>query len=80
MEEKVKISRFKKVIYVCISLLLLIVIMVALSDKIAANLGGDLRCKDLSNCTGAAGCEGPGSVTNCEITCDGGGSASCDFK
>jgi hypothetical protein len=40
-----------------------------------------LRCKDLSNCCGSAGCDGPGSVTDgCNIECIGGGTVACVKK
>ena len=35
-----------------------------------------LRCNDLAGCCGAAGCDGPGTASNCGITCQG-GSVSC---
>jgi hypothetical protein len=36
-----------------------------------------LKCNDLSSCCGAAGCEGPGTATGCNIACQGGGSITC---
>lgn len=37
-----------------------------------------LGCSLLSNCTGAASCDGRGSVHGCVIVCEGGGGVVCD--
>jgi hypothetical protein len=39
-----------------------------------------LTCQDLSECCGAAGCSGPGTVSGCSIVCAGGGSVTCARK
>ena len=40
----------------------------------------NLTCIDMSNCCGSAGCNTPGTVSGCSLTCDGGGSVTCEKK
>ena len=58
---------------VALTLLLTFLCHNALEVRVAA----DLTCRDLAGCCGAAGCSGPGTATNCGISCQGGGSVSC---
>jgi len=38
---------------------------------------GDLGCSLLSNCLPGASCGGRGTVADCKITCEGGGTINC---
>ena len=38
----------------------------------------NLTCIDLSNCCGSAACNSRGTVNGCTLTCDGGGTITCD--
>jgi hypothetical protein len=42
-----------------------------------ANGGSDLRCDDLTGCSGRAGCGGKGRPTGCDIVCADGSEIKC---
>ena len=63
---------------------LAIALMTLLLALLSANLlatpatANPLTCQSLSNCCGAAGCQGPGTPNGCAATCAGGGSITCE--
>ena len=57
----------KKIIGYVLLLFLLVSLLVVSVLKLEA---GDLGCASLSNCSGRASCNGPGTSTGCEITCE----------
>lgn len=58
-------------------ILVVIAITIFASVPVKALPATGLGCRLLSNCDGSAGCEGAGTVSGCELTCEGGGSVSC---
>ena len=63
-------------------LFIMVVFVIAIFTSIQVNAlpATGLGCRLLSNCDGSSGCEGAGTVDNCELTCEGGVTASCDPK
>lgn len=43
----------------------------------ARNMGGDLGCPDLANCSGSATCGTAGTVSSCTIVCEDGPTIVC---
>jgi len=43
----------------------------------ACYVAADLFCDDFKNCSGTAGCIGPGDYDGCELRCSGGGTIQC---
>ena len=38
----------------------------------------NLTCIDLSSCCGSAACNSRGTINGCTLTCDGGGTITCE--
>jgi len=65
-----------KKINLAITALTLLLVFLS-SSTVERKAVGQITCQSLSACCGAAGCSGPGEVTNCSIVCAGGGSVTC---
>lgn len=68
----------KKITFLLIIVAFIIGMFATMSVK--AEAPGGIYCNQLTNCSGEAGCSGYGSVNECEIECQGGGTVTCDVK
>lgn len=64
-------------IVLAMALLFVFLFSLAVEKNISA---ADLHCTSMTNCCGAAGCNGPGTVNGCKISCAGGGEITCATK
>ena len=64
-------------IILALALLFVSLFSLAVEEK---SIAADLHCQSLTSCCGAAGCDGPGSVNGCKISCAGGGDITCATK
>jgi hypothetical protein len=74
--------KFKNLLAKAMFLLIVVAFVLGMfaSGSVKAEAPGGLYCYQLVNCTGESGCSGYGSVNDCEIECQGGGTAICDEK
>ena len=69
----------KKTNSIILVLTLLFVSLLSLAVE-TKSIAADLHCQSLTSCCGAAGCDGPGTVNGCKVSCAGGGDITCATK
>jgi hypothetical protein len=68
-------AQVKKINVVILAMTLLLVFLSYTAMEVG--VAAQLKCRDLTSCCGAAGCEAAGTATGCIIQCQGGGRVLC---